>query len=179
MRAWVESGAGAFRAARATVGPLLRAPARAAWPGTVVEAWLVVANAGLETGDRVGARQALRTALDCARPLDVVRPFVRAPAAVQALLVDELVATDGRGRFAGRVLAAPQHEAASAAVVLTARESDVLARLPSLLNLEEIAGDLAVSVNTVKSHVRSIYDKLGAGTRRSAVLAAHERGLLR
>jgi len=48
-----------------------------------------------------------------------------------------------------------------------------------LLNLDEIADEMAVSVNTVKSHVRSIYDKLGVGTRRRAVLAAHEQGLLR
>ena len=63
--------------------------------------------------------------------------------------------------------------------VLTSREHDVLVRLPSLLNLDEIADDLSVSINTVKSHVRSIYDKLGAGTRRTAVLAAHEQGVLR
>ncbi|MHA6615901.1 helix-turn-helix transcriptional regulator [Pseudonocardia sp. DLS-67] len=179
MRAWVESAAGAFRAARATVGPLLRPSVRTACPPTVVEAWLVTANAALEGGDRVTARQALRAALDRARPLDVVRPFMLAPAAVRALLVDELVGEDERARFAARVLSAPQPEVLSAAVVLTARERDVLTRLPSLFNLDEIADDLAVSVNTVKSHVRSIYDKLGAGTRRTAVLAAHERGLLR
>jgi LuxR family maltose regulon positive regulatory protein len=63
--------------------------------------------------------------------------------------------------------------------VLTAREHDVLVRLPSLLNLDEIADDMSVSINTVKSHVRSIYDKLGAATRRTAVLAAHEQGILR
>jgi hypothetical protein len=35
-----------------------------------------------------------------------------------------------------------------------------------------------VSVNTVKSHVRSIYGKLGVSSHRLAVLTAHERGLL-
>ena len=59
-----------------------------------------------------------------------------------------------------------------------AEVQDVLARLPSLSNLVEIADDLDVSVNTIKSHVRAIYDKLGASSRRTAVLAAHERGLL-
>jgi LuxR family transcriptional regulator, maltose regulon positive regulatory protein len=54
----------------------------------------------------------------------------------------------------------------------------VLTQLVSLSNLGEIAGDLAVSVNTVKSHVRAIYGKLGVNTRRTAVLAALERGLL-
>ena len=47
-----------------------------------------------------------------------------------------------------------------------------------MLSLDEIAADLTVSVNTVKSHVRSIYTKLGVSSRRLAVLAAHEHGLL-
>jgi LuxR family maltose regulon positive regulatory protein len=47
-----------------------------------------------------------------------------------------------------------------------------------LCNLEEIADDLDVSINTVKSHVRAIYSKLGVSSRRTAVLAAHEHGLL-
>ena len=54
----------------------------------------------------------------------------------------------------------------------------MLGLLPSMLSLNEIAADLTVSVNTVKSHVRSIYAKLGVSSRRLAVLAAHEHGLL-
>jgi LuxR family maltose regulon positive regulatory protein len=61
---------------------------------------------------------------------------------------------------------------------LSAREQDVLAQLTSLSNLGEIADDLAVSVNTIKSHIRAIYGKLGVNTRRTAVLSALERGLL-
>jgi len=66
----------------------------------------------------------------------------------------------------------------SSAPQLSAREQDVLTQLISLSNLGEIADDLAVSVNTVKSHVRAIYGKLGVNTRRTAVLTALERGLL-
>ena len=58
------------------------------------------------------------------------------------------------------------------------REITVLGLLPSLLSLDEIATDLTVSVNTVKSHLRSIYTKLGVSSRRMAVRSAHERGLL-
>jgi LuxR family maltose regulon positive regulatory protein len=64
------------------------------------------------------------------------------------------------------------------APALSERELTVLGLLPSMLSLDEIAADLAVSVNTVKSHVRSIYTKLGVGSRRLAVLAGHEQGLL-
>jgi LuxR family transcriptional regulator, maltose regulon positive regulatory protein len=178
MRAWAESARGAFHAARATVDPLLHPSARPAWPGTLVEAWLVASHAGLVDGDRPAARQALRAALDRAGHLEMIRPFTLAPPAVRALLVDELTRGDDRSRFAARVLAAPHRAGRPPAAILTARELDVLSRLPSLLNLDEIADDLAVSVNTVKSHVRAIYDKLGAGTRRTAVLAAHEQGVL-
>jgi LuxR family maltose regulon positive regulatory protein len=66
----------------------------------------------------------------------------------------------------------------SSAPELSAREHDVLAHLVSPSNLGEIAADLAVSVNTIKTHVRAIYGKLGVNTRRTAVLSALERGLL-
>ena len=62
--------------------------------------------------------------------------------------------------------------------MLSEREITVLALLPSMLSLEEIALDLTLSVNTIKSHLRSIYTKLGVSSRRLAVLAAHEHGLL-
>ena len=51
-------------------------------------------------------------------------------------------------------------------------------QITSMLSLDEIATDLTVSVNTIKSHVRSIYTKLGVSSRRTAVLSAHETGLL-
>ena len=54
----------------------------------------------------------------------------------------------------------------------------MLIQLNSLNNLGEIADDMDVSVNTIKSHVRAIYGKLGVTTRRTAVLKALEHGLL-
>ncbi|MDN5933227.1 MAG: LuxR C-terminal-related transcriptional regulator, partial [Pseudonocardia sp.] len=80
--------------------------------------------------------------------------------------------------FAVRALTARKRTGLPAVTPLSARERDVLTRLPSLRNLDEIADDLAVSVNTIKSHVRAIYGKLGVSTRRTAVLTAHEQGLL-
>ena len=44
--------------------------------------------------------------------------------------------------------------------------------------MDEIALDLTVLINTLKSHIRSIYSKLGVSNRRCAVLAAHEHGLI-
>lgn len=50
--------------------------------------------------------------------------------------------------------------------------------LPSLLSGREIAAELTVSVNIVKTHIRSIYGKLSVSSRRDAVLRARQRGLL-
>ena len=51
---------------------------------------------------------------------------------------------------------------------LTRRELDVLRILPSRLTLREIAGELFISVNTLKFHLRVIYRKLGVGSRAEA-----------
>jgi LuxR family maltose regulon positive regulatory protein len=82
-------------------------------------------------------------------------------------------------RLAGRVLAVRRSSSGSPAPVpLTERERAVLCLLPTLHSFDEIAQDLTVSVNTVKTHVRAIYRKLGVRARRDAVLAAVAHGLL-
>lgn len=61
---------------------------------------------------------------------------------------------------------------------LTEREQHVLRQLPSRLSNIEIAAELYVSENTVKSHLKSIYRKLGVRTRRDAISRARSLGLL-
>jgi len=61
---------------------------------------------------------------------------------------------------------------------LSERELAVLRHLPSALSLREIAGELYVSLNTVKTQTSAIYRKLAVGDRRAAVRVARERGLL-
>ena len=58
------------------------------------------------------------------------------------------------------------------------REQDVLRLLGTDLSGPEIARELVVSLNTVRSHTKSIYTKLGVNTRRTAVRRAQELGLL-
>jgi hypothetical protein len=53
-----------------------------------------------------------------------------------------------------------------------------LAAPDAALAMDEIASDLTISINALKSHIRSIYSKLGVSSRRCAVLAAHEYGLI-
>jgi DNA-binding NarL/FixJ family response regulator len=60
--------------------------------------------------------------------------------------------------------------------LLTGREREVLERLAEGLSYEQIALVLAVALNTVRTHVRSIYRKLDAATRLEAVLAGVKLG---
>jgi LuxR family maltose regulon positive regulatory protein len=61
---------------------------------------------------------------------------------------------------------------------LTAREQSVLGLLPTGLSSREIADELGISRDTVKTHTRRIYQKLGVSSRRSAVARGRELGLL-
>ncbi len=179
VRAWTAAESGSPHATREALEPLLAGGLPPGPAATVVEAWLLETRGRLARRDRPGARNALRTALDHAVPLDALRPFVHAGDEVGALLVDQLVGTGDRAAFAARAVAARTGTRAPTTTGLSARQFDVLGRLPSLESLEEIAEDLDVSINTIKTHIRAIYAKLGVGTRREAVLTAHEQGLLR
>jgi len=62
--------------------------------------------------------------------------------------------------------------------LLTDRELDILRELPTLNRVDEIAANLMVSTNTVKTHIRGVYRKLGVRSRKEAVRIARRRGLL-
>jgi LuxR family maltose regulon positive regulatory protein len=62
---------------------------------------------------------------------------------------------------------------------LSERELDVLRLLRSDLDGPEIARELHVSLNTVRTHTKAIYDKLGVNNRRAAVRRAEELALIR
>jgi LuxR family maltose regulon positive regulatory protein len=136
------------------------------------------------------ARTALDRSLRLAAPEELRRPFREAGPGVQRLLAAEpqmlrehawlshSAPTSGNGspRHEGASTPTPQN---SAAVVetLTAKELEVLGHLEELLTTEEIAEKMFVSVNTVRTHVRSILRKLGVGRRNAAVRKARELGL--
>ena len=61
---------------------------------------------------------------------------------------------------------------------LTDRELTILRLLPAPSTLRELASALFVTPNTLKTHLRAIYRKLGAESRQEAVIRAHERGLI-
>ncbi len=122
---------------------------------------LVRADIRAAAGDRAGARA----------DVELARTHMTAPGStVPARLGGHLERLDERLRA---------HAAApSSGEELTGRELVVLRLLAGPASLREIAGELVVSPNTVKSQVRAIYRKLGVDGRSRAVTAARERGLL-
>jgi LuxR family maltose regulon positive regulatory protein len=60
---------------------------------------------------------------------------------------------------------------------LTQRETEVLALLAEMYSTEEIADELFLSVNTVKTHIKGIFRKLDVNRRNSAVRRGRELGL--
>ena len=105
-----------------------------------------------------------------ARPVEIVRA-VRTVAAGDSLLfpaaVRDLVATRGRRRAD-----------ALRAAGLTEREGQVLRWMARGLSNAEIARELVVGVETIKTHVGSVLAKLGVRDRTQAVVAAYESGFI-
>ncbi len=172
MRAWAEAAAGRHTAARALAATLVDGEARG---GLLVEIHLLEAEAALQDGDDDAGRAALKVAVHQGRTLDLVRPFVEAGERTHSVL---LGAGGPSTPFRARIAAACAAAHAETSLSLSERELVVLALLPSLLNAPAMADELVVSVNTVKTHIRSIYAKLGVSTRREAVSRAYERELL-
>lgn len=81
-------------------------------------------------------------------------------------------------RVAGAARRSGAREAAGAPSDLSERERDVLVELARGLSTAEIATALELSANTVKTHLRGLFRKLGAHNRVQALSAARERGLL-
>jgi LuxR family maltose regulon positive regulatory protein len=77
-------------------------------------------------------------------------------------------------RAASPRLGAMQVHRSNLAEALTERERDVLRLLPSRLTLREIAGELCISVNTLKFHLKVIYRKLGVASRAEAADVARK-----
>jgi LuxR family transcriptional regulator, maltose regulon positive regulatory protein len=151
---------------------------------TLVEAQLLAGLAHRQLGDQRAANHAAERALTLAESDRLVLPF----------------AMTGSGEL---LAALPRHETAHAALLagildvlrdsseaaeersptppteeLSPGELRVLRYLPTNLSRPEIAGELSVSLNTVSTHLRSIYAKLQVGDRSSAVQRARELRLL-
>ncbi|WP_030190988.1 LuxR C-terminal-related transcriptional regulator [Streptomyces violaceorubidus] len=179
----IQVAAGRPRAAAELLGTV-RAEGRTG-PAVSVGAALARARTAQESGDAATARRLVARALLDARRERLRRPFLRTGDWIKPLLatasLHELAEgwlLPGRPRGPGRPARAVPDQGPLVPVELSARERDVLRRLARLMTTEEIAADLYVSVNTVKTHLKSAYRKLAVNRRSDAVHRARELGQL-
>ncbi|TFC98144.1 hypothetical protein E3T28_11045 [Cryobacterium sinapicolor] len=155
------------------------------WRGsTLVSAWIVLAGIAEENARPAEADARLVRALRLAEQLRVERVFLAAGGLGVALLVARIGRLGDLDGFASRILTlagrSPGETRPAQAPVaqLTERERELLRELPFHQSVADIARKHNVSPNTVKTHLRNIYQKLDATDRARAVVIAHERGLL-
>ncbi|HEX5597333.1 MAG TPA: LuxR C-terminal-related transcriptional regulator [Micromonosporaceae bacterium] len=172
--------------AAARTAPGWDTPEGESWPLPLrLEAGLIEAVAARHLGDQRRAKRLLERVLQLAEPEGFRRVFRHTDPAVRDLLtahldsgtaywplVSELTAADA-GTVGGDAI-----PSTLAVEPLTERELTVLRYLQSILSNVEIARELSLSVNTVKTHVRNIYRKLDATRRRDAVRRARDLRLL-
>ncbi|MFE3187527.1 LuxR C-terminal-related transcriptional regulator [Nocardia sp. NPDC059240] len=164
------------RSTRALLEPFLRQPGHA-HPATELTAWLVYAAAVHRLGMPARTVEALEAALRLAEPERLLLPWLNHPAAIE--LLDHYAGQFGRGdAFAEVVRHHPSALRTDAAPALTESEMIVLKHLPSGRTGTQIAADLGVSINTVKTHLRGLYGKLDARSRVEAIARARAVGLL-
>jgi LuxR family maltose regulon positive regulatory protein len=172
-------------AALAVLGPVLNGSVRVGWQTWLVEAFLLAAIVQDALGCPEGAETALERALDLAESGGTLLWFLLHP-------VPELLERLTRHRTAHAALVAEikillsgeaggiESPQPPPGLIEPVSESElrVLRYLPTNLTAPEIAGELYVSHNTVKTHMRKLYAKLGTHRRAEAVERARLLGLL-
>jgi len=152
--------------------------------------WLADARLGYATGDEARGQRALRQALRAGLAQQARLPFILArgwlrpvlrsdPGLAQAFhgLVGPGAAGPPRASLPAGV-AAPQQAAPLVVEQPSEREREVLGHLANMLSTAEIATEMYISVNTVKTHLRSIYRKLSVTHRSEAVRRARQLRLI-
>ena len=141
-----------------------------------ITALLVAAVANRRLGAADDAAALLEHALAIAEPHSAFRPFLEAGMGVHSAIAILIPPASRAVAFAARVrerfacqLPASGTRADVESPPLTLSELAVLRLLPSYLTNQEIADALFLSVNTVKTHLRSVYRKLGVTSRRAAI----------
>lgn len=178
LQAVAQAHRGRRESAVRLLAPVLSGEVLCVVPVTLIEAWIWEARLADRGSEEQRAHAAITKALAIGAAHELLRPFVAGGQEVHALLAR------GAGRFgrleslAARIRAAFPPDDHENLECLTTRELELLVELPSLRTADEIAASLFVSVNTVKTHLRGIYRKLGVNSRREAIVLARMRGLL-
>jgi LuxR family maltose regulon positive regulatory protein len=176
----------ALREAIGLLDRLLEAAEAGGRTGTVIEILVLQALAQQLRRDVPAALVPLQRAVALAEPEGYARIFLDEGPRVVGLLREAASRGVAPG-YLRRLLAAfgdgaPPVVAAGPGQIpmepLSERERDVLRLLETDLSGPEIARQLVVSLNTVRTHTKNIYAKLGVNSRRAAVLRAEELGEL-
>ena len=181
-RARIELLEGDPAAARATVAPALD-DGYAGFAHLPAHAWLVEALAAEAQADVPAADRAIARAVDILAGAGMVRSLTLYGAALYPLLERRLHESAPHPEVLEQALAALDPHSAGAATgalgeVLTDRELEVLVYLPTMLSTSDIAAQLVLSPNTVRTHLKAIYRKLDVHRRTAAVDRARELQLL-
>jgi LuxR family transcriptional regulator, maltose regulon positive regulatory protein len=181
----LELALGEPDAALRAVAGFLADDREALMPITRTEAWAVDAIARDAIHDEPSALRAIERALDLAEPRGYKNAILRHGAPVRSLLRRRIASGTAHRAFAGDLLSALEREPAARRShgdplldPLSERELTVLRFLPTMMSNAEIAGEMFVSVNTVKTHLKHIYRKLDVSERRDAVRRGRELRLL-
>jgi LuxR family maltose regulon positive regulatory protein len=164
------------------LGRLLLAAEAGGRRRAALEALCLLAVARHLQGATPAAQEALARALALCPGEPFVRLYLDLGAPMQALLARAVEAGRG-GEAASALLAAFGAAAPAPAAVaplgepIRERELDVLRLIVAGCSNQEIAARLHLSPNTIKTHVRNLYGKLGAESRAQAIRRARELGL--
>jgi LuxR family transcriptional regulator, maltose regulon positive regulatory protein len=195
------------QAATTALAPVLDGSAPGTDRGWMILAWLLEAIALDGAGDQAAAVRALESGLDLAEPDHAILPFLVYPAPVllerhsrhrtaHAALISEILIAFAQAESVGSQACGWDFPAREQTVpgghvpgparcsrpmqtaLLTESETRVLRYLPTNLSATEIAAQLSLSPNTVRTHIRHLYDKLCVHRRGDAVEQARALGLL-
>jgi LuxR family maltose regulon positive regulatory protein len=173
--------------ALALLDRLLAAAEPAGRGGSTLEIRMLQALAHDALGDRHDALTVLARALTAAAEPDGSARLLLEEGAAMTGLLRELQRQGLAGDHPRRILARDEHSRTAPAPrgapepladPLSGRELEVLRLLDGELTGPQIARQLFVSHNTLRSHTKHIFTKLDVTSRRAAVLRAHELGLL-
>ncbi len=171
-------------AATVALAPVLDGSAPTVWPAWLTQADLLEAIARDALGDQEAAHEAVERALDRAEPGGALLWFLLHPVpellerhsrrgTAHAGLIAEI-----RSVLYAKYLSARPEGPEPLSEPLSGSELRVLRYLPTNLTASEIAAEMYISGNTVKTHISNLYAKLGAHRRSEAVARARGLGLL-
>ena len=167
--------------ARGILTPLLHEYRRPRTPVSEIVEWSLESVFEHESGNAFRAHAAMYRALERADDTGALAEVTRPGGdSVRAVLARGLHRFGRHDEVAVQILAQNResHPSEQHGGALTPKERELLGELKTLRTVGEISDDMLLSINTVKTHMRGIYRKLGVSSRRSAIAEAERLGLI-